>query len=394
MTRPVDMAIAAFAVQACARDEAPPTEAAKTATSGANSRSSLIRQPPRVEILVPSESGRLGTGVRNANEAARPQRIVESARIAIHITTERITPRNLEALREVVLARLSLLGPGYRSGAPIGTGANALQFASTAWFTLATYRYPANLFMETHTHATPTVSLVLRGGFGATFVMSRRHVWRTGSLTIMPAGEIHSNTFSSEGVTEVLNVTVQRPVLEAYESVPRLLRRFALLQSPDFLRIGAGIARELRAPSDDGLQRLALDGLTLELLASAGGKQTRSRARPVPGWLLRARDALHDCPADGHILGALAREVGVSPSHLSAAFRQHFGCSPAHYLRRARVERATRAIESGASNLAEIAVEAGFGDQSGLGKAFRREIGMTPGEFREGIRRNGAKRSL
>ena len=72
----------------------------------------------------------------------------------------------------------------------------------------------------------------------------------------------------------------------------------------------------------------------------------------------------------------------MSPTHLARAFRRHFGDTPGTYLRRLRVERAARAIEDGDASLAEIAADAGFTDQSHMGRAFRSVKGTSPARWR------------
>ena len=55
--------------------------------------------------------------------------------------------------------------------------------------------------------------------------------------------------------------------------------------------------------------------------------------------------------------------------------------------RRLRVERARLLIQEGASDLASVALEAGFADQSHFTRVFRRLVGTTPGEYRRSARR-------
>ena len=63
-------------------------------------------------------------------------------------------------------------------------------------------------------------------------------------------------------------------------------------------------------------------------------------------------------------------------------FRGDYGCSPGEYLRRLLVEIACQRLAMTDVPLAEIALAAGFSDQSHFTKTFRRYNGMTPGEYR------------
>jgi AraC family transcriptional regulator len=73
--------------------------------------------------------------------------------------------------------------------------------------------------------------------------------------------------------------------------------------------------------------------------------------------------------------------VGVHPDHLVHAFRRQYHCTVGEYVRQLRIEFACRQITSSDMPLAEIAVEAGFADQSHFTKTFKRLVGMTPSEF-------------
>jgi AraC-like DNA-binding protein len=81
----------------------------------------------------------------------------------------------------------------------------------------------------------------------------------------------------------------------------------------------------------------------------------------------------------------LAREVGVHPVALARAFRARFGSTPGAYLRQLRLAWSVSELTDGTRSIAEIAVEAGFADQSHFTRVFRRACGETPGAFRRYI---------
>jgi AraC family transcriptional regulator len=81
----------------------------------------------------------------------------------------------------------------------------------------------------------------------------------------------------------------------------------------------------------------------------------------------------------------LAGVACLSPYHFSRSFKQAVGVGPQRYVMRRRVERAKRLMHRSNQPLALIAQEAGFTDQSHLTAIFRREIGVTPGQFRAAV---------
>jgi AraC family transcriptional regulator len=143
------------------------------------------------------------------------------------------------------------------------------------------------------------------------------------------------------------------------------------------------LSAELRR--SDSATPLAVAGILLELLAAtARGRELRLRGA-VPRWLRQARDYLHDRGRiDG--LSEPAAAVGVHPVTLARGFRKAYGCSVGGYLRWLRLARATRQLVETDVALAEIALAAGFADQSHFSNAFRRETGLSPSAFRRAVR--------
>ena len=92
--------------------------------------------------------------------------------------------------------------------------------------------------------------------------------------------------------------------------------------------------------------------------------------------MLRAR--IGDCVR----LSELAVEIGIPPVQVARAFRAHYGLSVGEYGRRLRVEWAAAEIAGCDRPLAEIAVQAGFADQSHFTRLFKRYFGTTPGQYR------------
>jgi AraC family transcriptional regulator len=129
-----------------------------------------------------------------------------------------------------------------------------------------------------------------------------------------------------------------------------------------------------------------MEGLTLEILAAVS-RSSRSRLeRNPPRWLVNARELLHDRFTERLVLDDIAAAVDIHPVHLCRAFRNQYGCAIGDYVRNLRVDFAARQLSTSQHSLVEIALAAGFSDQSHFTKAFRRCTGMTPGAFRLHLR--------
>ncbi|MDD4311243.1 MAG: AraC family transcriptional regulator [Eubacteriales bacterium] len=80
-------------------------------------------------------------------------------------------------------------------------------------------------------------------------------------------------------------------------------------------------------------------------------------------------------------LDALSDIAGLSKYHLLRAFTRETGITPYRYLETIRIDHAKTLLRQGVSP-AEVALSAGFSDQSHFTNAFKRFIGLTPGLYR------------
>ncbi len=78
----------------------------------------------------------------------------------------------------------------------------------------------------------------------------------------------------------------------------------------------------------------------------------------------------------------MAREAGISVSSVERLFRNSFGVTPLMYLRKTRLNAACRMLRENSLNLSTIAEACGFNDQTGMTRAFRQELKITPLKYR------------
>lgn len=105
----------------------------------------------------------------------------------------------------------------------------------------------------------------------------------------------------------------------------------------------------------------------------------------------KAVTALHEDSTRDWTLELLAREVGVSRSVLALRFRASMGDTPLSYLRTVRMQRAMRLLSESDATLERVASEVGYHDAFSFSKAFKKVVGVSPGEFRK---RDAAERDL
>jgi len=88
-------------------------------------------------------------------------------------------------------------------------------------------------------------------------------------------------------------------------------------------------------------------------------------------------------------LNALIGMSGLSKNNFIKAFRNAFSMTPWHYLTTIRQNAVRTLLEKTDMLLSDIAAQTGFFDQSHLTRIFKKERGMTPGEYRRRHNKQG-----
>jgi AraC family transcriptional regulator len=113
----------------------------------------------------------------------------------------------------------------------------------------------------------------------------------------------------------------------------------------------------------------------------------RGRDGILPRGRLRAVvEYIEDHPDTNPTLEQMAAIAHLSVYHFARQFKQATGLPPHQYVIARRVERAQQLLRKGDLPLAEVAVSAGFSDQSQFSHHFKRLLGVTPGQFRRSAR--------
>jgi AraC-like DNA-binding protein len=131
-----------------------------------------------------------------------------------------------------------------------------------------------------------------------------------------------------------------------------------------------------------GRDVMSCETAVLRLVARLG---VHSTTRPVRGegptaCIRRVIERIDADPAATLTLAELAAEAGLSRYQLIRGFAGELGLTPHAYVLQRRIALAQRLIRAG-RELAEVATEAGFCDQSHLTRWFVRQFGVTPRRY-------------
>lgn len=210
-------------------------------------------------------------------------------------------------------------------------------------------------------------------------------------LLSVPHGVVHGFAFSAGTEGWVLTLPLQ--------SLPELLE-------PAFLRETA-LGRAGFLPVDDELARLfERIGAEHRLTEPARAMMLRAMATEVacrvlrhldraPGAagtatdprLLQFQSLLNQHLRDRWKLTDFARVIGISERHLSRICRAATGHPAAELIEAAVMREACRMLVYTRGSVAAIGYGLGFDDPSYFSRAFRRVMGLTPGDYRAGFER-------
>jgi AraC-like DNA-binding protein len=108
------------------------------------------------------------------------------------------------------------------------------------------------------------------------------------------------------------------------------------------------------------------------------------------GWLAGARDPvvggalalLHGEPGRAWTMDELAEKTGASRSVVAERFARFLGQPPMAYLARWRLQLAARLLRASPKTILQVALDVGYESQAAFNRAFKREFGVPPAQFR------------
>jgi AraC-like DNA-binding protein len=287
-------------------------------------------------------------------------------------------PESLKALRDEVLARTR------------GEGRTVVDGPDLCFFR---FSRPATLTKVTTFGV--TVGVVLQG--------SKKLRVEGHELNVAPPGVLVV-TRETENETTLLPAGPDRPHLSLFlcfdpEHVARALVTLSEAAGPPAPEVVPAFQlpydqrlvdtlRRLVASIDDPIERkllapLAAQEILLRLLRSDAAAAVRSgvgRAADA-GKILEAMQFIRAHSAEGLTVPAIARRVGMSPSHFAHRFRAVARVSPMRYLRDVRLEQARARLLHASARVGDVARDLGYESQAHFAREFKRRYGAPPTQY-------------
>lgn len=86
----------------------------------------------------------------------------------------------------------------------------------------------------------------------------------------------------------------------------------------------------------------------------------------------------------------IARLVKLSRSRLCYLFKAEAGLAPTQYLKKVRMEKALKLLQTSFMSIKEVAAKVGYNDSTHSMREFKKAYGSTPSQHRAGYRSDGA----
>lgn len=185
-------------------------------------------------------------------------------------------------------------------------------------------------------------------------------------MEITPATDCHLLAIGFSGTAaRQLGARLDQPLLSDCNACP--------LAAQEMSALSAAVSRS---------ETELLPGLAFRALCSVARADEVNESPSLPPLVAQAVVAIRQNYAGLYGVDELARQLGVSKSHLVRVFTARMGIGPGQYLIQTRVDAAKILLAQRDYGLDVVASLCGFSGANYLCKVFKKHTGQTPGMFR------------
>lgn len=265
------------------------------------------------------------------------------------------------------------------AGVLFGEGLKSRQMGG---FRLSERLYPPRFETPRHSHGTALLCFVIDGNYSESYEANTRSCHPL-NLMFHPPHETHAQRFDDLGGRSLI-VEIEPKWFSRLRDYQPVGQTPGAYRGGVFTALGARLYREFLAT--DNLSPLIVEGLVLQILGEAPRQAPPIRTPRVPPWLRQVKEVIRNRFSERLKQEDLARAVGVHPVHMAQTFHRQYGCTIGEYIRQLRIDFACHRLTTTNAPLAEVALAAGFCDQSHFTRTFRRLVGLPPSQFRRSRR--------
>jgi AraC family transcriptional regulator len=257
-----------------------------------------------------------------------------------------------------------------------------LRSRKVASFELTERVYSPGYQTPEHTHKQALFCFVMEGCYTETYGGKTREC-KSSSLLFHPPGELHAERFHETGGRSFI-IEIAPDWLSQVREYLIIAESSSDFRGGVFSMLGNKLYREF--VQLDSASPLILEGAMMQLLGETVRCGAKKERYGSPRWLQQAKELLQARFAENLNLSEIAQNVGVHPVHLAQTFHKIYDCTVGDYVRNLRIEYACRELTSTSKPIVEIALAAGFCDQSHFTRTFKRAVGAAPSQYRESVR--------
>lgn len=207
----------------------------------------------------------------------------------------------------------------------------------------------------------------------------------------VPFSPTHPQRFANLLFTDNYLAWVGSSVLEDKIQGRTVLRHDRAFASDPVLKQSVAAYADRALNPEEKPSRLEMDSranlIAMHLLLNHAGVATDAPRLKVSGGLSgwqarRTTEYLRANMTKDVSVTELAALAGLSMFHFARAFKQTVGVPPHRYQLRLRLERAQTLLATTDMAITDVAAAVGYDTPQTLARLFRREIGMSPGQYR------------
>lgn len=251
----------------------------------------------------------------------------------------------------------------------------------------ADYKYNVESFghFASHSHQTFSLSAIREGTIAITYHPEDEVILRPGQLALYHPDEVHKSrnlsdmplAYDNLHIDPVWALRIQQRVHPADTLLP--MREHLITSSHLYARF-----RTIVSLIEQG-EPARIEEAIAQMLTRLFAAHTDTVARPEEDRLLeQVRRSILEHMDERISAASIAAETGYSTAHISRLFKRRFGLTLQAFLIDQRINRAKQLmLHSPQLSLAEVALEAGFYDQSHLVKHFKKAYSISPGHYKK-----------